>query len=149
MCKDHAQKRRGNEADMKITIIDGQGGRIGKSIIEQLKKKHAELELYAIGTNSIATSAMLKAGADYGATGDNAVIVNAADSDLIVGPIGIVFANALLGEITPAIASAIAASKAFKILIPVNRCNHYVAGCKEAPMGEYIRIAIEKIESML
>lgn len=149
MCKDHAQKRRGNEADMKITIIDGQGGRIGKSIIEQLKKKHAELELYAIGTNSIATSAMLKAGADYGATGDNAVIVNAADSDLIVGPIGIVFANALLGEITPAIASAIAASKAFKILIPVNRCNHYVAGCKEVPMGEYIRIAIEKIESML
>ena len=86
---------------MKITIIDGQGGRIGKSIIEQIKKKQNELELYAIGTNSIATSAMLKAGADYGATGDNAVIVNAADSDIIVGPIGIVFANALLGEITP------------------------------------------------
>lgn len=134
---------------MKITIIDGQGGRIGKSIIEQMKKKHPDLELYAIGTNSIATSAMLKAGADYGATGDNAVIVNAADSDLIVGPIGIVFANALLGEITPAIASAIGASKAFKILIPVNRCNHFVAGCKDASMGDYIHIAIEKIESML
>lgn len=134
---------------MKITVIDGQGGRIGKSIIEQMKKKHPDLELYAIGTNSIATSAMLKAGADYGATGDNAVIVNAADSDLIVGPIGIVFANALLGEITPAIASAIGASKAFKILIPVNRCNHFVAGCKDASMGDYIRIAIEKIESML
>lgn len=134
---------------MKITVIDGQGGRIGKSIIEQIKKKHSELELYAIGTNSIATSAMLKAGADYGATGDNAVIVNAADSDIIVGPIGIVFANALLGEITPSIASAIGASKAYKILIPVNRCNHFVAGCVEAPMGEYIRIAMEKIESML
>lgn len=134
---------------MKITIIDGQGGRIGKSIIEQMKKKHPDLELYAIGTNSIATSAMLKAGADYGATGDNAVIINAADSDLIVGPIGIVFANALLGEITPAIASAIGASRAFKILIPVNRCNHFVAGCKDASMGDYIRIAIEKIESML
>lgn len=134
---------------MKITVIDGQGGRIGKSIIEQIKKKHNELELYAIGTNSIATSAMLKAGADYGATGDNAVIVNAADSDIIVGPIGIVFANALLGEITPAIASAIGASKAYKILIPVNRCNHFVAGCTEASMGEYIRIAVEKIESML
>lgn len=134
---------------MKITIIDGQGGRIGKSIIEQIKKKHNELELYAIGTNSIATSAMLKAGADYGATGDNAVIVNAADSDIIVGPIGIVFANALLGEITPAIATAIGASKAYKILIPVNRCNHFVAGCEEASMGEYIRIAVEKIESML
>ena len=134
---------------MKITIIDGQGGRIGKSIIEQIKKKHPKLELYAIGTNSIATSAMLKAGADHGATGDNAVMVNTADSDLIVGPIGIVFANALLGEITPAIAAAIGASKAFKILIPVNRCNHFVAGCKDAPMSDYIRIAIEKIESML
>ncbi len=134
---------------MKITIIDGQGGRIGKSVIEQIKKKHPELELYAVGTNSIATSAMLKAGADYGATGNNALIVNAADSDLIVGPIGIVFANALLGEITPAVSTAIGASKAFKILIPVNRCNHFVSGCKEASMGDYIRIAIEKIESML
>ena len=134
---------------MKITIIDGQGGRIGKSIIEQIKKKHPELELYAIGTNSIATSAMLKAGADYGATGDNALIVNAADSDLIVGPVGIIFANALLGEITPAAATAVSASRAFKILIPVNRCNHYIAGLQEAPMGDYIRSAVEKIESFL
>ena len=134
---------------MKITIIDGQGGRIGKTVIEQLKKRHSDLELYAIGTNSIATAAMLKAGADYGATGDNAVIVNAADSDIIAGPIGIVFANALLGEITPAIATAIGASKAFKVLIPVNRCNHYVAECTEAPIGDLIRDAIEKIESML
>lgn len=134
---------------MKITVIDGQGGRIGRTVIEQLKEKHGELELFAIGTNSIATSAMLKAGADYGATGENAVIVNAADSDIIIGPIGIVFANALLGEITPAIATAIGASKAYKILIPVNRCNHYVAGCTEASMNEYIKLAINKIESML
>lgn len=134
---------------MKITVIDGQGGRIGKTVIEQIKKKHSELELYAIGTNSIATSAMLKAGADNGATGENAAIVNAADSDVIVGPIGIVFANALLGEITPAIATAVSASGAFKILIPVNRCNHFVAGCSEAPISEYIRIAVEKLESML
>ena len=134
---------------MKITVIDGQGGRIGRTVIEQLKEKHGELELLAIGTNSIATSAMLKAGADYGATGENAVIVNAADSDIIIGPIGIVFANALLGEITPAIATAIGASKAYKILIPVNRCNHYVSGCTEASMSEYIKLAINKIESML
>lgn len=134
---------------MKITVIDGQGGRIGRTVIEQLKEKHGDLELYAIGTNSIATSAMLKAGADYGATGENAVLVNAADSDIIIGPIGIVFANALLGEITPSIATAIGASKAYKILIPVNRCNHYVAGCTEAPMSEYIKLAINKIESML
>ena len=134
---------------MKITVIDGQGGRIGRTVIEQLKEKHGELELFAIGTNSIATSAMLKAGADYGATGENAAIVNAADSDIIIGPIGIVFANALLGEITPTIATAIGASKAYKILIPVNRCNHYVAGCTEAPMSEYIKLAINRIESML
>lgn len=95
---------------MKITIIDGQGGRIGRTVIEQLKRKHEHLELYAIGTNSAATAAMLKAGADYGATGDNALIVNAADSDLIVGPVGIIFANALLGEITPAAATAVSAS---------------------------------------
>ena len=134
---------------MKITVIDGQGGRIGKTIIEQIKKNHKDLELYAIGTNSIATSAMLKAGADYGATGENAAVVNAADSDVIIGPIGIVFDNALLGEITPAIAAAVSSGRAYKILIPVNRCNHYVAGCAEAPMGEYIRIAVEKLESML
>lgn len=134
---------------MKITIIDGQGGRIGKTIIEQLKATHKELELYAIGTNSIATSDMLKAGADYGATGENAVLVNAADSDIIIGPIGIVFANALLGEITPAIATAVGSSKAYKILIPVNRCNHFVAGCSETSMSEYIRMAVEKIDSIL
>ncbi len=134
---------------MKITIIDGQGGRIGKTIIEQLKATHKELELYAIGTNSIATSAMLKAGADYGATGENAVLVNAADSDIIIGPIGIVFANALLGEITPAIATAVGSSKAYKILIPVNRCNHFVAGCNETSMSEYIRMAVEKIDFIL
>lgn len=134
---------------MKITVIDGQGGRIGRTVIEQLKKKHEDLEIYAIGTNSAATAAMLKAGADYGATGDNAAIVNTADSDIIVGPIGIVFANALLGEITPAIAAAVGTSKAFKILIPVSRCNHFIAGCSDLSMNDYIRIAVEKVESML
>ncbi|MBO5474063.1 MAG: DUF3842 family protein [Lachnospiraceae bacterium] len=134
---------------MKITVIDGQGGRIGKTVIEALKAKHKDLELYAIGTNSIATSAMLKAGAEYGATGENAAIVNAADSDIIIGPIGIVFANALLGEITPAIAAAVGASRAFKVLIPVNRCNHYIAGCGDVSMSEAISLAVNKIESML
>lgn len=134
---------------MKITIIDGQGGKIGQTVIEQLKKIHPELELYAIGTNGIATSAMMKAGADYGATGENPAIVNAQNSDIIVGPIGIVFANSLLGEITPAIATAIGASPAFKILIPVNRCNHYIVGCMDAGIGEYIRMVCEKIDSMV
>ena len=134
---------------MKITIIDGQGGKMGRTVIEQLKKAHPNLELYAIGTNSIATAAMLRAGADFGATGENPCIVNARDSDIIIGPIGIVFADALLGEITPAIAQAIGSSKAYKILIPVNRCNHYIVGCNDAGLGEYIRLVCEKVDSML
>ena len=134
---------------MKITIIDGQGGKMGRTVIEQLKKAHPNLELYAIGTNSIATAAMLRAGTDFGATGENPCIVNARDSDIIIGPIGIVFADALLGETTPAIAQAIGSSKAYKILIPVNRCNHYIVGCNDAGLGEYIRLVCEKVDSML
>lgn len=134
---------------MKITIIDGQGGKIGKTIVEQLKKRHPEQELYAIGTNSLATAAMLKAGADYGATGENPCIVNAQDSDVIIGPVGIVIANALLGEITPAIATAVGASKAYKILIPMNRCNHYVVGCDENGLSDNIRMVCEKVDSLL
>ena len=134
---------------MKITIIDGQGGKIGKSIVEKLKKSHPKQEIYAIGTNSLATAAMLKAGADYGATGENPCIVNAQDSDIIIGPVGIVIANALLGEITPAIATAVGASKAYKILIPMNRCNHYVVGSSEAGLSENIRMVCEKVDSLL
>lgn len=134
---------------MKITIIDGQGGKIGKTIVEQLKKTHPEQELYAIGTNSLATAAMLKAGADYGATGENPCIVNAQDSNIIIGPVGIVIANALLGEITPAIATAVGASKAYKILIPMNRCNHYVVGCDENGLSDNIRMVCEKVDSLL
>lgn len=134
---------------MKITIIDGQGGKMGKSVIEQLKRTYPDLELYAIGTNSIATTAMLKAGATYGATGENPAVVNAQDSDVIIGPIGIVFANSLLGEITPAIATAIGASKAYKILIPVNRCNHFIVGCEEASLTEYIRLVCQKVDELL
>jgi len=134
---------------MKITIIDGQGGKIGKSIVEQLKKNHPEQEIYAIGTNSLATAAMLKAGADYGATGENPCIVNAKDSDIIIGPVGIVIADAFLGEITPAIATAVGASKAYKILIPMNRCNHYVVGCDETGLSENIRMVCEKVDSLL
>lgn len=134
---------------MKITIIDGQGGKIGKTIVEQLKRTHPKQELYAIGTNSLATAAMLKAGADYGATGENPCIVNAQDSDIIIGPVGIVVANALLGEITPAIATAVGASRAYKILIPMNRCNHYVVGCDEVGLSEHIRKVCEKVDSLL
>ena len=125
---------------MKIVIIDGQGGRMGKAVIEQLKSSYPELELYAIGTNSIATSAMLKAGAAYGATGENA-----RNADLIIGPIGIVMADSLMGEITAAMATAVSSSSAYKILIPVNRCNHFIAGCQGGSLSDYIRQVCEEV----
>ncbi len=130
---------------MKIVIIDGQGGRMGRSVIEQLKTTYPDQELYAIGTNSIATSAMLKAGATYGATGENPAIVNSQDADIIIGPIGIVMANSLLGEITPAMAAAIGSCKAYKILIPVNRCNHYIVGCQNTTLSDYISMVCEEV----
>lgn len=133
----------------KITIIDGQGGRMGKSIVEQLKKAFPEQELLAIGTNSIATAAMLKAGADYGATGENPVIVAAKDSDIIIGPIGIVIADSLYGEVTEKMAAAVGRSHACQILMPVNRCNHHVVGCEELPMSEIITLVIKKVRECL
>ena len=131
---------------MKLVIIDGQVGKMGRTVIEQLKKNLPDIEIYAIGTNSIATSAMLKAGADYGATGENPVIVGARTADIIIGPIGIVIADALMGEITPAMSAAIGQSSAYKILIPVNRCNHYIAGCGDHSLGEYIKQVCEETE---
>ncbi len=122
----------------KIVVIDGQGGKIGAMTIDRLKKNAASGEIYGIGTNSIATSAMIKAGADYGATGENPVVVNAGDADIIIGPIGIISANSLLGEITPAMAAAIGASKAKKILLPVNKCNIKIAGASEKPIADLI-----------
>ena len=126
-------------------VIDGQGGRMGKSIVEQMKRNFPEDEVLAIGTNSIATAAMLKAGADAGATGENPAIVGCRTADLIIGPLGIVIADSLLGEITPAMAAAIGQSRAKKILLPVNRCQHYVVGCRDLPLGELVRMAVELV----
>jgi len=130
---------------LKILIIDGQGGKMGKMIVEQLKASMPDCELISIGTNSIATAAMLKAGADHGATGENPVVVNSADADIIIGPLGIVVADSLLGEITPKMAVAIGQSKARKILIPINRCNTTVIGTEELSYSEYVRLAAEKV----
>ena len=133
----------------KITIIDGQGGRMGKALIEHLKREFPDQELLAVGTNSIATAAMLKAGADYGATGENPVLVAARDSDIIIGPIGIVIADSLFGEVTPAMAIAIGRSQASQILMPVNRCNHHVAGCENLSMNEINHRVIEQVRELL
>lgn len=131
---------------MKIVVIDGQGGNVGRLLIERLKNKHEAAQIIAVGTNSIATSNMLKAGVKQGATGENATIVNVRDADYIVGPIGIVVADSLLGEITPAMAVAIGSSPAKKILIPSLKCNNYVVGTKEIALDRLIELAVDEIK---
>jgi len=114
---------------MLVAVIDGQGGGIGRAVVEKLKENlPGDIRIIALGTNSLATSSMLKAGANEGATGENAIVFNAGKADFIVGPVGIISANSMLGELTPAIARAVAESPAKKILLPLNRCNIVIAG---------------------
>ena len=134
---------------MKIVVIDGQGGRLGQLIVEEIKSISYPAELYAVGTNSIATSAMMKAGAAQGATGENPVLVAARSADIIIGPIGIVSADSLLGEITPAMAVAIGQSRAVKLLLPVSHCNNQVIGVKNMTMNEMVKAAVERLKELL
>ena len=135
---------------MKIVVIDGQGGRMGALLCYKIRKNKEKLpsgtELIAIGTNSAATAAMLKAGADFGATGENPVLVACRDADFIIGPLGIMAADSLLGEVTPAMAVAVGSSLAQKILLPVNRCNHHVVGVQDYSMA---RLTDEAVEDLL
>lgn len=131
---------------MRIAVIDGQGGGIGKVIVEKLRKELSESsQIIALGTNSAATVSMLRAGANEGATGENAIIHNASRVDIIIGVIGIIAANAMMGELTPEIARAISESPAKKVLIPLNRCNIEVAGVVNEPLPQLIDKAVEMI----
>ena len=130
---------------MKILIIDAQGGGIGKQVVSALKNRFPENEITAVGTNSAATTAMLKAGADHGATGENAVIVGCRQADIIIGPIGIVVADALYGEITPAMSLAVGQSRAKRILIPVNHCNNVIVGVTDSSIGRLIEGVLEEL----
>ncbi len=134
---------------MKILVIDGQGGSLGAQLIKNLLAKMPDVSLTAVGTNSMATSAMLKAGAESAATGENPVIVACRTADIIVGPVGIVVADALNGEITPKMALAVGQANAVRILIPMNKCDILVAGTKNAPMNAVIEDAIEKISAVV
>lgn len=134
---------------MKVVIIDGQGGRLGQLLTEAIKKEKINADIYAIGTNSIATSAMMKAGADFGATGENPVITVCRDADVIIGPIGIISADSLLGEITPAMAVAVGQSKAIKLLLPVSHCNNRVVGVKALSMNDLIKETAESLKELL
>ena len=133
---------------MKITVIDGQSGRMGQLLIEKIRQLGFSCELAAIGTNAIATSAMIKAGAACGATGENAVIVACRDTDIICGPIGILSADSLMGEISPAMAVAIGQSRAKKVLLPVNNCNNIVVGTQQLTLAKLMDEAAALLKNM-
>ncbi len=130
---------------MKIVVIDGQGGRLGRLLVEGVKARLPQAQVYALGTNTVATAAMLKAGADFGATGENPVLRGVADADGVLGPVGVVVANAILGEVTPAMAEAVGSCRAKKFLIPMNSCGVLVAGVEEQPLPAYVAQAVEAL----
>lgn len=131
---------------MNILIIDAQGGGIGKQLILAVKKNMPDVDITAVGTNSAATSAMIKAGADNAATGENAVVVNSKKADVIIGPIGIVIADSLLGEITPRMAKAVAQSAAKRILIPINHCDNIVVGVDDLNIGKLLQDVVAELQ---
>lgn len=136
---------------MKIVVIDAQGGGLGKAIISQIRQAAPNLTIIAVGTNSAASSAMIKAGASVCATGENAVVYNCrqcAAGDLIIGPIGILLENSMYGEVSPAMASAVCESKADKIVIPSNRCNVHVTGSANLPLSAHITEIVDRIKTL-
>ena len=132
-----------------ILIVDAQGGGLGKQLISTLRKEISNLRILAVGTNTAATSAMLKAGADEAATGENSILVASRKADLIIGQIGMVIADAMLGEITPVIARAIAQSDAKRILIPFSNCDNYIAGVSDFSTGRLIQDAVNQVKKYL
>ena len=132
----------------KVLVIDGQGGGLGRQLVSALAAACPEAELTAVGTNSLAANAMLKAGASRAATGENAVVVNCRRTDVIVGPIGIVIADALLGEITPAMAAAVCQSGAKRVLVPINHCENYVVGVPDQPISQLVAAAAQKVKEL-
>ena len=134
---------------MNILVIDAQGGGIGKQLVARIKREYPTETVTAVGTNSIATAAMIKAGADQGATGENSVVVACRTADVIIGPVGIVIADAMLGEITGAIAQSVAQAKATRILIPFNMCDTLIAGIVDTSTGNLIDSAMQTLRSII
>ena len=134
---------------MTILVVDGQGGGVGRQLAAQIKETFPDVRLMAVGTNTIATSAMLKGGADNAATGENAVIVAARKADVIVGPLGIVVADSLGGEISPAMANAVAQSDAKRILIPFKHCENVIVGVSDYTLGRLIQQAVDELRKII
>ena len=134
---------------MNITIIDGQGGHLGAQLVREITTLFPEHNLTVVGTNAIATAAMLKAGAKNGATGENPVLVACRKTDVIIGPVGIVIADSLLGEITEKMALAVGKADAVRILIPMNKCDNLVAGVPNLNTSALIADAIAKLRDLM
>lgn len=134
---------------MNVVIIDGQGGQLGAQLVKEITAQFSNVTLIAIGTNAVATATMIKAGAKSAATGENPVIVACRKADVIVGPIGIVIADSMLGEVTPKMAVAIAQANAARILIPMNRCDNLVAGVSNLNTASLIADAISKLHGVI
>lgn len=131
-----------------ILVIDGQGGGLGKQIIEGIKTSGMDCDVVAVGTNSIASAAMVKAGADNTATGENAVVANCRTADIIIGPIGIVIADSLFGEISPVMAVAVGQSRARKLLIPINLCENIVIGVNDLSTNKMIKDVLNQLRNI-
>ena len=131
---------------MTILVIDAQGGGIGRQLVAAIKQNISTATVIAVGTNNVATTAMLKAGADEAATGENSVIVGCRRADIIVGPIGIVITDSLLGEVTSKMAIAVAQSNAKRILIPFNHCDNVIVGISDLNTASLIQDAIDEIK---
>lgn len=135
--------------DLLVVVVDGQGGGMGRGLVEAIKKKWPQLHVRAVGTNSLATAAMLRSGADDGATGENAVVFNAHRADVLLGPIGVLTPNGLLGEVSPRMAEAIGGSEAVKILLPSQRCSIRLAAGDPQPLQFYLDQALRLLEEEL
>jgi len=134
---------------LKILVIDGQGGSIGRQLVKSISERFPQAELMAVGTNSIATANMLRGGSAEAATGENPVIVASRRADIIVGPMGIVMADAMLGEVSPAMAAAVGSSDAVRVLIPMARCGTLVAGVGNSSTAALLEDAMDKIAAIL
>lgn len=132
--------------NIKIAVIDGQGGGIGGTIVEKLRAEFPEINIIALGTNSVATGRMLKAGANQGATGENAVIYNVKDVDIIMGVVAILMPNAMMGELSPRMAEAIGSSNAIKILIPLEKCNIRIAMDGDNNLGKCVEYSVQLVK---
>ena len=134
---------------MNILIIDGQGGQMGAQLVKEILSKFEGVDLTVVGTNATATAAMLKAGAKKGATGENPVVVACRRADVIMGPVGIVIADSLLGEVTEKMAVSVGRADAVRILIPMNKCENIVAGVQTSNMGALLSDAVAKLGAIL